>query len=589
MKKNGFPRLFIDLLLYKPWMYVVSVFLNVIIFSYNAAITYFIREILNFVAGDMEVQSVLSKVIIFFIGITVVALVRIAAITACARLDNVQVFHYENLLRNNIMKAIYKKDNVKNIAGKSERVFEILDDDVSICAFPSQLLSEVSGFVVYSIIAVASLLIINWRVTVYIFIPLSLVILIINLASKRIKENRKVNREIHSKVSEMVGDTTRLVQTIKVSGGETCVLNHYEKLNRIRLKAILKDTLFDSSLQAVLGGTVYIGTAVMMLVVARIMMEGRFPIGDFSMFVAYLGTLASCVDRIVELVALMKQAEVSYDRIIEVIGEKNGDNLTSFCKLSAFKPIEKFHPNTAKGISLKELKVLNLTYGHDDKNGIEDVSFTLRPGEVLAIAGAVGSGKSTLLNVLTGVVPKDSGEILWNGVEIKNEKEFLQPPNIAYTPQLAKIFSETIGENLLLGKEVNEDQIREALYYAVLEEDVLKMDQGIQTEAGSYGSRLSGGQRQRLALARMFIHHAQIYVMDDSSSALDGETEREFWNRFEENINNKNFGCIIASNKKQILQRADKVIFMNNGKVAGCGKAEELLESCNEFASIYGV
>lgn len=589
MKKNGFHKLFIDLLLYKPWMYIVSVFLNVIIFSYGAALAYFIREILNFVDGDMGGQSVLPKVTIFFIGILVVALIRIAAITACARLDNVQVFHYENLLRNNIMKLIYKKDNVKNIVGKSERVFEILDDDVPICAFPSQLLSEVSGFLVYSIIAIASLLIINWRVTVYIFIPLSLVILIINIASKKIKENRKVNREIHSKVSEMVGDTTKLVQTIKVSGGEASVLRHYEKLNNLRLNAILKDTLFDSSLQAILGGTVYIGTAVMMLVVARTMMEGRFPIGDFSMFVIYLETLASCVDRIVELVALIKQAEVSYDRIIEVIGENNENSLTSFCELSAFKPIEKFQPSTAKGTTLKELKVIKLTYGHDDKNGIENVSFTLRPGEVLAIAGAVGSGKSTLLNLLTGVIPKDSGEILWNGVEIKNEKEFLQPPNVAYTPQLAKIFSETIGENLLLGKEASDNEIREALYYAVFEEEVSQMDQGLLTEAGSYGSRLSGGQRQRLALARMFIHHAQIYVTDDSSSALDGETEREFWNRFEENINNKNFGCIIASNKKQILQRADKVIFMKNGHVEGCGKAEELLESCKEFASIYGV
>ncbi|MPN23659.1 hypothetical protein SDC9_171052 [bioreactor metagenome] len=158
----------------------------------------------------------LPKVTIFFIGIGVVALIRIVAITACATLDNVQVFHYENLLRNNITKLIYKKDNIKNIAGKSERVFEILDDDVPICAFPSQLLSEVSGFVVYSLIAIASLLIINWRVTLYIFIPLSLVIVIINVASKRIKENRKVNREIHSKVSEMVGDTIKLVQTIKV-------------------------------------------------------------------------------------------------------------------------------------------------------------------------------------------------------------------------------------------------------------------------------------------------------------------------------------------------------------------------------------
>lgn len=588
MKKKGFLRLFLDLLLYKPWMYIISVLLNVVIFSYGAVLAYYIREILNFVSGDVGGQSVLPKVTIFFIGIGVVALIRVAAITACATLDNVQVFHYENLLRNNIIKLIYKKDNIKNIAGKSERVFEILDDDVPICAFPSQLLSEVSGFVVYSLIAIASLLIINWRVTLYIFIPLSLVIVIINVASKRIKENRKVNREIHSKISEMVGDTIKLVQTIKVSGGESSILHHYEKLNNVRLKAILKDTLFDSSLQAVLGGTVYIGTAVMMFIVARSMMEGRFPIGDFSIFVTYLGTLASCVDRIVEIVSLMKQAEVSYDRILEVVGEVNENELTAHCELSAFKPIKKFQPNITKSTSLKELKVINLSYGHDDKNGIENVSFTLKPGEVLAVAGGVASGKSTLLNVFTGVVPKDSGEIFWNGVETKNHGELLHIPTVAYTPQLAKIFSETIGENLLLGKETSEENIKEAFYNAVFEEDISPMELGISTEVGSCGSRLSGGQRQRLALARMFIHDAQVYVMDDSTSALDTETEKEFWNRFDKNIRKRNFACIIASNKRQVLQRADKIIFMKNGYVEGYGKAEELLESCKEFASIYG-
>jgi ATP-binding cassette, subfamily B, bacterial len=510
-----------------------------------------------------------------------------AAITACAMMDNIQVFHYENLLRINIMKIIYNQDNIKSIAGRSEKDFEILDDDVPACAFPSQLLSEVSGFVVYSLIAIASLLIINWRVTIYIFIPLSLAILIINTASKKIKGNRKVNREIHSKISENISDTASLVQTIKISGSQDSILKHYEKLNKIRLGAVLKDILFESSLQAVLGSTVYIGTAVMMLVVAKSMMQGKFPIGDFSMFVVYLGTLASCVDRIVELVSLMKQAEVSYDRIIELVGDGTENELTAHCQLSAFKAMEKFQYKTKKRTPLKELDVRNITYSHDDKNGIYNVSFTLKPGEVIAVAGGVASGKSTVLNVLMGVVPKDSGHVFWNGMEIKHHKEFFVPPNMAYTPQIAKMFSDTIGENLLLGKDACEDETNEALYNAVFEEDVSEMGNGLATHGGSRGSRLSGGQRQRLALARMFIHDAELYVMDDSTSAIDTETEKEFWNRFWENISKKKFACIIASNKRYVLQRSDKIIYMKNGHVAAYGKANELLTRCEEFASIY--
>jgi ATP-binding cassette subfamily B protein len=130
------------------------------------------------------------------------------------------------------------------------------------------------------------------------------------------------------------------------------------------------------------------------------MMKGQFPIGDFSMFVSFLGTLASCVDRIVELVSLAKQAEVSYDRILEFIVEENENKLTARCHLKAFGDMEKFKYESMIKTPLKEFEVRNLTYSHDDKSGIYDISFKLKPGEVLAVAGGVGSGKSTLLNIL---------------------------------------------------------------------------------------------------------------------------------------------------------------------------------------------
>lgn len=588
MKKQGFHKLFVELLAYKPWMFIISVLLNVVIFSYSAAVVYFVREVLNHVAKDAgRSGSVLPHVMMFFLGIFVVSLIRMGAITACAVMDNVQRFHYEALLRNNIMKSIYKKDNIKNIVGKSGKVFEILDHDVFICTFPSELLSEVSGFVIYSLIAIASLLIINWRVTIYIFIPLSLAILIINITSKKINENRKANREIHTKVSETISDTVNLVQTIKISDSQDSILKHYEKLNKARLKVVLKDTLFGSGLQAILGSTVYVGTAVIMLVVAKKMMQGEFQIGDFSMFIAYLGTLASCVERIVELVACSKQAQVSYDRILELVGQENEDKLTISCKLSAFKNLEKFECEAMERTPLKEMVVKNLTYAHDDRNGIYDVNFTLKPGETLAVAGGVGSGKSTLLNVLMGIIPKDSGDILWNGTEINDTKEFFVPPNAAYTPQITKMFSDTIGENFLLGKANYEEVTKEALYSAVFENDVSEMEKGLDTQAGSEGSKLSGGQRQRLALARMFIHNAELYIMDDSSSAIDTKTENEFWSRFYKNINKRKFACIIASNKKNVLQSADKIIFMKNGHIVDYGKADELSKRCKDFASIY--
>ena len=592
MEKLGFHKLLSRLLLYRPWIFIVSLFCNILIFSHSAAVAYFVREILNTV--EVTVQSgigtsVLNYVTPFLWGILGVALLRIVAIIGCAVMDNIQNFYYENMLRNNIIKIIYKQNNIKNIAGKSDKVFEIVDDDVPALAFPAELLSEVLGFVVYSLIAIASLLIINWRVTIYIFIPLSIAIIIIRTASKKIKRNRKVNREIHEDVSEVISDTTNLVQTIKIAGAHESVLKHYEKLNKKRFDAVLKDTLFESSLQAVTSSTVYIGTAVMMLVVAKSMIQGEFPLGDFSMFVCYLGTLASCVDRITELMSETKQAEVSYDRIIELVGKRDEKELTAHCDLSAFGDIRKFEYECMERTLLKILDVRNLTYCYDNRNGIHDISFTLKPGELLVVAGEIGSGKSTLLNVLMGVVPKDSGQVFWNGIEIQDQKEFFVPPNVSYTPQITRMFNDTIRENLLLGRHACNREISGALSDAVFESDVDEMENGLDTQVGSRGNKISGGQKQRLALARMFIHDAELYVMDDSTSTIDTETEKEFWARFEKNIAKKKFACIIASNKKYILQRADMIIFLKNGHIIDCGKADELSTRCVEFARTYQI
>ena len=160
------------------------------------------------------------------------------------------------------------------------------------------------------------------------------------------------------------------------------------------------------------------------------------------------------------------------------------------------------------------------------------------------------------------------------------------PPNIAYTPQIPKMFNDTIRENLILGRDVSKEEINEALYNAVFEGDFIEKE-GIEMEIGRQGNRLSGGQKQRRGMARMFIHNSEIYIMDDMTSAIDAETEMEFWKRFEENIAKKKFACIIASNKRNILERADTVIFLKDGCIVDSGKADELSKRCADFSSIY--
>lgn len=588
MKDRGYNKLFKDLLAFKPWIFTSSFILNIFIFAHAAAVAFCVRGILNSIeTGVIHSGEIIGKITPFIIGIAAASLIRMIAIRACGFLDNIQSYQYTNIIRINMMKKLFKRKNLKDVIGNSEKIFEVLDDDVPCVMFPSMLLGEVLGYVVYTIIAIGSLLLINWKVTAFIFIPVSLTIIVIKRATKKIKDNRKENRKIHDKVSESISDAVNLIQTIKTSRSEARIIDNFQELNEKRMRVVLKETLFNSNIQAIIGSTIYIGTAIMMLVVAKKMTAGEFPIGDFSIFICYLGALASCVDRVAELITEMKKAEVSYSRIMKTIDSEQCSILTQKSELKTFGKYDEWTSEKQQVEKLRELKVENLSYIHEGEKGIKDISFNIKPEMLVVISGGVGSGKSTVVNTLMGILPKKSGKIQFNGEEIEDTGEFFKSPMASYSSQITKLFNETVIENITMGLKADESEINQVLHDSVLEKTIDDLQDGKHTMAGNNGDKLSGGQRQRVALARMLFRKSQLYVMDDSCSALDMNTEKIFWDRFMDKLKTEKSACLIATNKKEVLKRADLIIHLKDGKEIDRGSAEELVERCSEFKMIY--
>ena len=198
--------------------------------------------------------------------------------------------------------------------------------------------------------------------------------------------------------------------------------------------------------------------------------------------------------------------------------------------------------------------------------GIEDISFTLERGTFTVVTGRVGGGKSTLLHAILGLLPCDAGEIRWNGLRIDDPATFLVPPRCAFTPQVPRLFSETLRENLLLGRSGDDNALLIGVRAAVLETDVATFDRGLDTLLGPRGVRLSGGQIQRAAAARMFLGHPELLVFDDVSSALDTSTESELWDRLF--ARRQDLTCLIVSHSPVALERADRVLVMEDGRLA---------------------
>lgn len=238
-----------------------------------------------------------------------------------------------------------------------------------------------------------------------------------------------------------------------------------------------------------------------------------------------------------------------------------------------------------KGACAVELKNVSFAYESSDENAVSDISFKLEAGQTLGIIGGTGSGKSTLVNLIPRFYDVTKGEVLVDGVNVKEYKFDTLRDKIGVVPQKAQLFSGTIRDNIKWGNEnATDEQVWEALTLAQAEEFVRAKQGGLDEMIAQGGKNLSGGQRQRLTIARALVKKPHILILDDSASALDMATDA----KLRKAVSQLPYECavIIVSQRAATIKNADKILVIDDGECVGLGSHSELMQSCEIYREI---
>lgn len=429
---------------------------------------------------------------------------------------------------------------------------------------------------VLSLVGVAGVLLwLNWQLALFIMLLNPLVVYFTIRLGRKVRELKKRENTALELFQQAVTETLDALQQVRASGKESHFFSRLERLARdIRDQA--GAFVWKSDAASRLSFMVFlIGFDLFRMAGLLMVLWSDLTIGEMMAIFGYLWFMMGPVQEILSIQYSYAAASGALQRINSVL------NLE---QMPAPKGQE--NPFQQKPVGL-QVEHVSFTYPEQNTPVLQDLSFTVAPGEKVAFVGASGGGKTTLMNLLLGFYTPDSGCICYNGVSIEHIDPNALRQHVSVVLQQPMLFNETIRFNLTLGEAKPEDALWQALEMAQAAEFVLELSEGLDTVVGRNGIKLSGGQRQRLTIARMILQAPDVVLMDEATSALDAETERKLYDALRPWLAERT-ALIVAHRLTSVLQ-AERIIVFEDGRIMEQGDHAALLKQQGTYWRLYGV
>ncbi|MBU9818939.1 SmdA family multidrug ABC transporter permease/ATP-binding protein [Rahnella sp. BCC 1045] len=403
---------------------------------------------------------------------------------------------------------------------------------------------------------------ISWELTLLSLVPMPVMAIIIKRYGDQLHSRFKTAQAAFSSLNDQAQESLTSIRMIKAFGLENHQSSQFADVaadtGAKNMRVARVDARFDPTIYVSIGmaNLLAIGGGSWMVV------NGHLTLGELTSFVMYLGLMIWPMLALAWMFNIVERGSAAYSRIRSLLQEAPA-------VADGTKPLP-------AGRAVLEAQITRFQYPENSQSALNAVEFTLEPGKMLGLCGPTGSGKSTLLALLQRQFDVTEGDVRYHGLSLKDIQLDDWRARLAIVSQTPFLFSDTVAQNIALGRpEATQEEIEESARLASVHDDILRLPQGYETEVGERGVMLSGGQKQRISIARALLMKAEILILDDALSAVDGRTEHQILHNLRQWGSDRT--VIISAHRLSALTEASEILVFNHGSISQRGDHDQLV------------